>query len=116
MHANRFRGIVAGLCVALSLAACLSLLPTSHGDEDPTRLSNSDCKLCGRAFAKEVARICSSCSSKAGSNCVLCDRSFAKEVMRICSSCSSKAGSNCVLCDRSFAKAVARICSNCSNK
>lgn len=107
---------ISTVLAATFLLACVMSLTNCYGEFGSALLSSSDCKLCERSTGREVARICSNCSSKAGSNCVLCNRSTGREVMRICSNCSSKCGSNCVLCNRSTGREVAKICSSCANK
>ena len=104
---------IAGFTV---FVACPAAPVEGDGRQESDLLASSTCRLCNKWSGKEVARICSSCASKAGSNCVLCGKWSGREVARICSSCANKAGSNCVLCSKWSAKEVARICTSCSNK
>lgn len=89
--------------------------PRHRGREDTAALQTKCCS-CGGAFPREVARLCSSCSSKYRSKCCLCSGAFPKDAARLCSSCTSRFRSKCFLCGGAFPKDIARICSSCSSK
>ena len=94
-----------------------ALLDTPHGGSpDHAAALQSKCCSCGGSFPREVARLCSSCSSKYRSKCCLCNGSFPKDAARLCSSCSSRFRTKCFLCSGSFPKDVARLCSSCTSK
>ena len=89
---------------------------THHHSREHAAALQSKCCSCGGSFPREVARLCSSCSSKYRSKCCLCNGSFPKDAARLCSSCSSRFRNKCFLCSGSFPKDVARLCSNCTSK